>query len=329
MSDQTKSQPAPDRRQVRLGIAFPHGDPGFSEGGSNDAPREFVLAAEANGFEYLAMADHVLGIDPATRPGWSGAYDTADPFREIFVHLGYLAAITRMELVPSVLVLPQRQTAVVAKQAVELSMLSRGGLRLGVGIGWNKDEFGALGASFRDRAVLMEEQILVLRRLWSEPIVSFSGHFHHLDRVGLAPLPKTHIPVWIGGGYARTEEAQTRVFTRIARLGDGWISGPGLPIERLALSMARIRGHAETYGRDPETLGLQATLAVTPGKDQRTLKTELELIQAANPSHITVDCRKYHRSLSEHIADSNAIRAWLSNELCLSPGAGTRTRHNT
>src|SRR5215470_4831221 len=213
---------------IRVGFALPHGDPGFASGA--EASRSLVAAAEDAGFDYLSVADHVLGAEPG-RPGQRSPYGIADPFRDVFVHLGHLAALTSLELVPSVLVLPMRQTPLVAKQASELSLLARGGLRLGVGIGWNATEYEAMGVGFADRARRFEEQLRVLRLLWAEQVVRYEGEFHTLDTVGIAPLPPRGIPLWIGGGQAASARGTERVLRRIAALGDGWISGPALPAE--------------------------------------------------------------------------------------------------
>lgn len=289
---------------VRIGLALPHEIAGDR--------RVLVAAAEQAGYQYLTLADHVLGADTATRPDWTGRYTVADPFREVFVHLGHISALTTMELVPSVLVLPQRQTALVAKQAAELALLSQSGVRLGVGVGWNAVEFDALGARFDARGALLEEQIAVLRMLWTQPVVSYTGQFHRLDRVGIAPLPPTPIPLWLGGGVGTTEHARDRVRARLVRLGDGWITTPQLAPEILAPEVSALREHAERLGRDPASIGVQTTLMVGPDDDDDALRARLALIRLANPTHITVDCRRTVRSLSEYVDLSSAVANLIS-----------------
>lgn len=290
---------------VRLGVAFPHGDPGFATG--TDAILAFTGAVEDLGYDYLTIADHVLGADARDRPGWPGRYDVADPFREVFVQLGHLAAITRLELVPSVVVLPQRQTGLVAKQAAELAELSRGGLRLGVAAGWNQVEFDALGMDFRTRGARLEEQIAVLRMLWTRPVVSFQGRFHALDRVGIAPRPPVPIPIWLGGGDGGSAGARERVARRVATLGDGWISPPGMPSARFAPVAAHVRELAGSGGRDVAEIGIQVTLLVPPDHESAALTDQLDHIKAAAPTHITIDTRGHGRSAARHVDDLAAV----------------------
>ncbi|MEU3980508.1 TIGR03619 family F420-dependent LLM class oxidoreductase [Streptomyces sp. NPDC026672] len=291
----------------RVGLALPHGIAGDR--------RKLVAAAEDAGYQYLTIADHVVGADTTNRPGWKGRYDASDPFREVFVHLGHLAALTTLELVPSVLVLPQRPTALVAKQTAELALLSRGGVRLGVGVGWNSVEFEALGAQFDTRAARIEEQIAVLRLLWSTPVVSFTGRFHHLDQVGIAPLPPAPIPVWLGGGLGTTERARERVRRRIVTLGDGWITAPQLTPEQLAPAAAELRATAEQEDRDPASVGLQVTLVVGAEDDAAAVRARLALLLEAAPTHITVDCRGTGASLAEFIDISSATAELISGEI--------------
>jgi probable F420-dependent oxidoreductase len=183
---------------VRRGVVFPQG----SMTNSPDQVREYILGLEKIGYDHLVIPDHVLGVDPSSHPGWSGPYDVVDRFHELFVLCGFLAAFTTIELVPGVLVLPQRQTALAAKQAAEIELLSSGRFRLGVGVGWNSPEFEGLGASFVDRGARLDEQIRLMRELWREAVVDFDGDFHSLHGVGIAPLPAREIPIWIGAERA-------------------------------------------------------------------------------------------------------------------------------
>ena len=182
---------------MRTGVVFPQ-----TEIGSDPVlVRDFAQAAEGLGYAHLLVFDHVLGAGLEHRPGWSGAYAADDPFHEPFVLFGYLAGLTqRIELVTGVLVLPQRQTALVAKQAAEVDVLSQGRLRLGVGVGWNDVEYEALGEDFHDRGRRIEEQVSLLRALWTEPVVDFAGRWHRVPEAGINPLPvQRPIPVWFGG----------------------------------------------------------------------------------------------------------------------------------
>jgi probable F420-dependent oxidoreductase len=215
--------------------------------------RDFAVRMEAAGFDHLLAFEHVLGADSTQRPDWDGYYDHRSPFLEPFVLFGYLAAAVTMELVTDILVLPQRQTALIGKQAATVDLLLRGKLRLGVGIGWNAVEYEALGESFRTRARKMEEQIPLLRRLWTEASVTFEGEFDSIDRAGIAPLPvQRPIPLWIGCGDAPT------ALERVGRLADGWIPHPELGDgKRVAAAWEVVRSAAERAGRDPDSLGLQ------------------------------------------------------------------------
>src|SRR3981081_1949158 len=167
---------------MKVGVIFPQNESSADPG----ALREYVEAIEDIGYDHLGFYDHVLGASPDRPGGWLGPYTDKDLFHEVFVVLGYIAAFTtRLELVTEVLILPQRQTALVAKQAAEVDVLSGGRLRLGIGLGWNRVELEALGMDFGNRARRVEEQVDVLRRLWTEPVVEFDGEFHHLPRVGI------------------------------------------------------------------------------------------------------------------------------------------------
>jgi len=239
---------------MRIGVTFPQ-----TEFGNDPAAlRDYAQTVEGLGYTHVLAYDHVLSADPRNRPGWTG-YDLDDPFHEIFVLLGFLAAVTsRLELVPGVLILPQRQTALVAKQAAEVDVLSGGRLRLGVGVGWNRVEYEGLGKAFADRGERSEEQIVLLRALWTDPVVTFDGRWEKVVEAGLNPLPvQRPIPIWIGG-YA---EATLR---RIGRLGDGWFPWRE-PDETMRAAVERLRAYAADAGRDPASIGLEPQLNVGRG----------------------------------------------------------------
>jgi probable F420-dependent oxidoreductase len=235
---------------MRIGAVFPQTEIGTSA----PAIRDYAQAVEAMGYTHILAYDHVLGASTATRPNWDGPYTSETPFHEVFVLFGYLAAVTeRVELVPGVLIVPQRQTVLVAKQAAEVDVLAGGRFRLGVGIGWNEVEYQGLGEDFHNRGVRSEEQIEVLRALWSEPVVTFEGRWHRIEAAGINPLPvRRSIPIWIGGGRDAT-------LRRVARLGDGWM--PQLPPDDRTREMVeRLRTYAQEAGRDPAAIGIEARL---------------------------------------------------------------------
>lgn len=218
------------------------------------AVRDYAQAVEHMGFVYLSAYDHVLGANPDRPDRLQGPYTYRDPFHEVLVLFGFLAAVTeRLELATGVLVLPQRQTALVAKQAAEVDVLSNGRLRLGVGIGWNHVEYEALGEDFHTRGRRVEEQIEVLRLLWTNELVTFEGRWHRIRDAGINPLPvQRPIPIWMGG-------MAEPVLRRVARLADGWIPlfRPG---PRARATLDRLRRYIREAGRDPQSVGLEGRL---------------------------------------------------------------------
>jgi probable F420-dependent oxidoreductase len=240
---------------VQVGVVFPQTEIGADPGGV----RAFAQAAQEVGYRHLLAYDHVLGADVSGRSDWPGPYTSEHQFHEIFVLFGYLAAVAPgLELVTGVLVLPQRQTALVAKQAAEIDILTGGRLRLGVGLGWNFVEFEALGEDFHNRGRRAEEQIELLRRLWQEPVVGFEGRYHHVPRAGLNPLPvQRPIPIWIGG----SAEAAIK---RAARIADGFF--PQRPLEGgWPATMERFRAWAEEAGRDPDAIPIEPRINIGTG----------------------------------------------------------------
>ena len=235
---------------MQIGVVFPQTE----FGGDVGAVQAYAQGVDDLGFRHLIAYDHVLGADPAVHRDWTHRYTAATTFHEPFVLFGHLAALTGLELVTSVLVLPQRQTALVAKQAAEVDLLSRGQLRLGVGIGWNRVEYEGLGKDFESRGRSLDEQIGLLRRLWTEPSVSHRGATDTLIGAGIAPLPvQRPIPVWIGG-------RSTAAYRRMGRLANGWfpqMSSPDAEFETAARVVAQAATEA---GRDPATIGLEPRL---------------------------------------------------------------------
>lgn len=243
---------------MKIGVVFPQTEIGLDPAGI----RRYVTEVESAGFDHIAIYDHVLGASP--RPELTGPYTLADQFHEVLVLYGYVAAITnRIELATEVLVLPQRQTALVAKQAAQIDLLSGGRLRLGVGIGWNWVEYEALGMNFRGRGRRLEEQIALMRELWAKPEVAFKGRDHTVSGAGLNPLPSRRIPIWIGA----TADVGLR---RAARLADGWQSELGLGPE-LDENLLRLRRYLAEEGRDPATFGIAGEVGLGGSGVEQTL----------------------------------------------------------
>jgi len=281
---------------VQVGVTFPQSEIGADP----KAIRDYAQAAEELGYEHLLAYDHVLGADPSMREGWRG-YTHETMFHEPLTLFGYLAAVTqRLELVSGVIVLPQRQTALVAKQAAEVDVLSGGRLRLGVGIGWNAVEYKALGEDFRTRGVRIEEQIEVMRLLWTQEVVSYEGEYHRIDEAGINPLPvQRPIPVWMG---ARADVG----LRRTARVADGWF--PLGPLdERMREAVKRLRSYVAQAGRDPEAVGIEARLDV--GRvPQEEWTPQTEGWRSLGATHISVNTMNAGlRSPAEHV---EAIRRY-------------------
>lgn len=260
---------------MQIGAVFPHQEIG-------DDPvviRDWAQAAEGLGYSHVLAYDHVLGaVHDGREPKLWGPYTEHDAFHEPFVLFGYLAACTqRLGLATGVLILPQRQTALVAKQAAQLDILSGERLRLGVGTGWNYVEYDALNESFDDRGKRFDEQIAVLRGLWSEPVMDFSGDYHRIDRAGLKPLPKRQIPVWFGG-FAPVS------FRRAARLGDGFIFGSGQAQNLQALDA--VRAELDKAQRDPQTFGVEALLNYQSG--QELWRSEAETWRSEGAAYVSM-----------------------------------------
>ena len=242
---------------MRLNAFFPTRDIGTDPA----KIRDWAQAAEDLGYAYIEVPDHVFGA--TARNGWTPRYNEKDPFHETFVTLGFLAAVTtRIRLSSGVLIAPQRQTGVIAKQAAEADLLSSGRLRLGIGVGWNHVEYESLGIDWKTRGARQAEQVEVLRRLWSEDLVSFSGRFHNLNEVSIVPPPvQRPIPIWFGG-------LSDAVVTRAARLGDGWmpIIEPDAQAEE---KLGALREQLRSFGRDPAKFGIEGWLRMHDGDPQR------------------------------------------------------------
>jgi probable F420-dependent oxidoreductase len=235
---------------MKLGALFPQSEIG-------DDPlviRDFVQAVEDLGYDYLSVYENVTGANPDRPGGWDADFTCQDPTHTPLILFGYLAGLTKsLKFLTNVMVLPSRQTVLVAKQAAEVDILSGGRLRLGVAVGWNPLEYQAMGVDFHMRGKRIEEQIVVLRQLWTKPLVKFNGQFHQLDDTGINPLPlQRPIPIWMGG-------VADPVLRRAARLGEGWLP-PVLPAELAVEMVTRLRRYLEEAGRKPEKFGMRCRL---------------------------------------------------------------------
>jgi probable F420-dependent oxidoreductase len=262
---------------MKLGVTFPQLEIGSDPG----VIREYAQTAQDVGYDYLLAYDHVLGAETTNRPGWKG-YTDKDQFHEPFVLFGYLAGVAPgLAYVPGVIIVPQRQTALVAKQAAEVDVLTGGTFRLGIGVGWNPVEYEALGEDFTTRGRRVEEQMEVLRLLWTEPIVTFAGKYHRITEAGLNPLPvQRPIPIWIGGMADVALE-------RTGRLADGWF-----PLGRLDDAMRekidRLRGYTEAAGRPLDAVGIDARVDVR-AIPEGEWAAEVERWQAVGATHLSVN----------------------------------------
>jgi probable F420-dependent oxidoreductase len=245
---------------MKLGAAFANTTIGTDFG----AIRDIAQAVEETGFDNIATNDHVIGGHPDRGREGERVHTYTTAVHEPLVLLSFIGAVTsRVELVTAILLLPQRQTTLVAKQTAELDLLSNGRLRLGVGVGRNWMEYEALNEDFTNRGRRIEEQVEVLRRYWTDELVTFEGNWHQLDRVGLNPRPiQQPIPIWMGSFFGFVAE---RVIERIGRMADGWM--PQFPPDKLAPILERVRGYARDAGRDPAELGIECGIRADPADD--------------------------------------------------------------
>jgi probable F420-dependent oxidoreductase len=274
---------------MQMGVVFPQTEIGADLG----AVRAYAERVEELGYEHVLAYDHVVGADPAIHEGWNGPYNVHTTFHEPLVLYGYLAAITSLELVTGIIILPQRQTALVAKQATEVDLLSGGHLRLGVGLGWNAVEYEALGKDFSNRGQRLTEQVVLLRRLWTEQTVTFEGAYERVTGAGLAPLPiQRPIPVWFGA-------ASTPAYRRAGRLADGWFPqvppGPKLDEARAEVHAAR------EAGRDPAGIGMEGRVTWGEGGAD-TLAKHVGRWRDAGATHVAINTMGAHlQSIDGHL----------------------------
>ena len=268
---------------MKTGAVFPQ-----TELGSDPAAvRDYVQAVEELGYSHMMVYDHVLGADTSHHANWQGSYTSESMFHEPFVLFGYLAGITTtIELVTAVLILGQRQTALVAKQAAEVDLLTGGRLRLGVGVGWNHVEYEALNQEFSNRGQRYAEQIRLLREFWTQEVVEFEGRYHKVDYAGVNPQPvQRPIPIWMGAGGRADPVPTDRVLRRVARLADGWF--PQMqPGDDARATVERLKVFAKEAGRDAATIGMEPRINLGDG-DPEFWQEQAEVWEDMGATHIS------------------------------------------
>lgn len=280
---------------MQIGVVFPQTEIGADPGGL----RAYAEAAEQLGYRHLLTYDHVLGADRSVHRDWAGPYDLHDTFHEPLVLFGWLAGFTGLEFASGILIGPQRQTALLAKQAAEVDLLSGGRLRLGLGIGWNPVEYEALGLDFDTRAARLEEQVGLLRRLWTEESITFDGEFHTVTGAGLAPRPRHPIPIWLG---AMAKPA----LRRVGRVADGWFpqARPGGGLEE---ALEVIAEAATTAGRDPADIGMEGQVLAST-RDPDLLSRHAAKWEGAGATHLSVNTMASGcSSVDDHIAAITSV----------------------
>ena len=263
---------------MKIGVVFPQ----IEFGNDTAAIRDYAQTAEALGYTHILAYDHILGANPDRPEPWQGPYTYKDPFHEPFLLFSYMAALTHtIRFVTGILILPQRETALVAKQAAELDVLSNGRFRLGIGNGWNKVEYVAQNQDFHTRGKRIEEQVAVLRQLWQNDLVTYEGQWHHIPDAGLNPRPvQQPIPIWFGGHA-------DAVLQRIGRIGDGWL--PNYKTAQAAQpSLAKLDGYLRENGRSRAEIGIEARISYGDG-NPHTWQQLLTDWQAVGASHITLN----------------------------------------
>jgi len=284
---------------MRIGVVFPQTELAASPG----VLRAYAQGVEELGFAHILAYDHVVGADPEVHRGWQGPYNIDTTFHEPFVMLGYLSAVTSLELVTGVIILPQRQSVLVAKQAAEVDLLTGGRFRLGIGLGWNAVEYEALGEKFTNRGKRSEEQVELMRKLWTERSVTFNGKYHTVTGAGLAPLPTQRpIPVWFGA-------ASDRAYERAGRLGDGWFPmmdpGPGLDY-----ALDQVKRAAASAGRDADSLGMEGRVSWNGDRDKAA--ADIGAWKAAGATHVSVNTMNAGlATVEDHLAVLERVAADL------------------
>lgn len=276
---------------MKIGAVFPQTEFGTEP----SAIQDYARAAEENGYTHVLAYEHVLGANPYRPGGWQGPYDYKDSFLSPFLLFSYMTAYTKnLGFITGVLILPQRQTALVAKQAATLDVLCGGKLRLGVGLGWNQVEYTALNENFHNRGRRIEEQVSLLRELWTNPLVNYQGKWHHIPDAGINPLPvQKPIPVWFGG-------SAEPVLRRIAQMGDGWL--PNFPkAEDAKPAFDILDRYLEKFGRERQAIGVEARLRYGDGNPDSWLES-IDAWQKIGATHLSINTMKSgFKTPEEHI----------------------------
>jgi len=290
-----------DGGDMEIGTVFPQ----LEIGHDPETLVDYARRVEAAGYEHVLAFDHVLGVNP-DRENWEGPYDYEDPFHEPLTTYSYLARQTDdLAFVTGILILPQRQTALVAKQAAQVDLFTGGNLRLGVGVGWNAPEYAALGEDFSARGRRIEEQVELLRALWTEELVEFDGEFHEIPDAGIRPRPvQRPIPVWMGG-------MAEPVKRRIARLADGWIP-QFQPGEAAEAHLADLAEYAEAAGRDPDEIGLSGRMTAVPGEPDQWIE-RAEAWRDLGADYLSVSTMYQGLETDEHTAHVETVAATLAD----------------
>ena len=286
---------------MQLGALVPFGE----FGGDPQSVRDYAQGLEAAGYDFVEAPDHVLGVNVASRPDWERGRNTSqDWFHDPFVLLSYLAGVApKLSFSTGVLIVAQRQTALVAKQAACLDVLCKGRFRLGIGVGWNEVEYVALNENFKNRGRRSEEQVQVMQALWKNEHVTFNGQFHTINDVGINPRPASgRVPVWYGGHHENT-------LSRIAKWGDGWMPNAFPPDQSAVDIFARLRAMVEAEGRDPAAVGIEVWTSCGAGSEADWRK-ETAFWKGLGVTHIclttTFHKRHHHRiaghTLGDHLA---------------------------
>jgi probable F420-dependent oxidoreductase len=287
---------------MKIGVVFPQ-----TELGSDPiVARDYVQAVEGLGYDHILIYDHVVGADPDRPGGWNRAYDVDTNFHEPFVFYGYLAGLTqKLELVTNIIILPQRQAVLVAKQAAEVDVLSGGRLRLGVGLGWNHIEYQALNENFETRGRRMAEQIEVMRQLWTKGTVDFEGKYHTIDKAGIRPMPvQRPIPVWMGGGHPSAVR-------RLARHADGWF--PQMTIDQAPAAMEQLWQEVDAAGRKRGEIGIEARTESSRMRDPEEWDAFIDAWKQLGATHMGISTMGAgFTSPAEHLAEITRFKEIVS-----------------
>ena len=270
---------------MKTGVVFPQTEIGADP----VAVRDYVQAVESLGYAHMMAYDHVLGADTNQHANWEGSYTSESMFHEPFVLFGYLAGVTTtLELVTAVLILSQRQTALVAKQAAEVDLLTGGRLRLGVGVGWNHVEYEALNQNFSNRGRRYAEQIPLLRAFWTNDVVGFDGKYHKVDHAGVNPLPvQRPIPIWMGAGARANPVPTDRVLRRVASLADGWF--PQMqPGDDAKFTVERLQTFLSEVGRESSSMGMEPRINLADGNPE-IWQAHADAWQSMGATHVSIN----------------------------------------